>query len=703
MPISIDNYLNSVAEKVMNLGNGVISPFSSPSIKLLYLLGYYRYIDANDMSVELLEKSIFMDDRFKARIGAVFKVDEEPLTYDVLCPLFLKDYTDVDNDALINVVRETIQEFVNPDNASLPKEEVSSISKIKETDIVSFKIVTNIELSPERKADLRRLMSKYDLPFATWSVDLVCADDIMEEICAAEDPQKYVESGSLILFSPNDISFHGSEQSFISSISAFSLRDLFRSKGTKGLFASNLRFYVKSLKIDTAIEETIVNHPNDFWYYNNGIIITCSDYTIDGKKLLLKNFSIVNGGQTTNIIGNSNFTKDFAVICKVIRERRETGETFDEFLEGVAAASNSQKPIKPKDLIANRPEQKHLKAMLADYGIFLQVKRGDRINKIKYPQVWQAATNDELAQLIYAGIFQNPTTARNSVSKLFSNEQIYRKIFLQEISGLFLRDLVIIKSAYQEWISPKNKKGQYHPVRPELAKVGMMFQVGAIILICKSLYNKELVSCLTSSEDDQSKIQYFIEQRDVGFSRILKPDLEYSEMREGLFKLFRTIEHELMAEGLNTYQRFKGAQGGSAANFVRDSNYYRSTIAYPLLTSLIKEIDYSVLYTPSLNEQAISADRFVSDYRPGLKIEILSYRKAQALKDGISEKTFLSDAAIGQIVRLTPRNNYELASFTKLPQTFIEKHGEDITSIVRKYDNVSVESIVITTTNRFHV
>ncbi len=702
MPVTIDFYMNSIAERVMNLGTGVISPFSSPSIKLLYVLGYYRYINANDANISVLERSIFMEEKYKARIGAVFFIDDDPPTYDVLCPLYLKDKTDIDIEALSVMTREIVQEFVNPDQSTCPKSEISACAKIQETDVVSFKIVTNAELSPERKAEIRRKMGKLELPFSTWSIDIVCGDDIIEEISAAEDPQKYVETDSLVLFEPKDISYHGPEKSFVSSISAMSLRDLYRSRGTKGLFASNLRFYVKSLKIDAAIEETIKKHPDDFWYFNNGIIITCTDYSIEGNKLNLKNFSIVNGGQTTNIIGNSDFTHDFAVLCKVIRERHAEDETTEEFLEGVAAASNSQKPIKPKDLIANRPEQKHLKALLADHGIFLQVKRGDRINKVRYPQIWQSSTNDEVAQLVYAGIFQNPTVARNSVSKLFSNEQIYRAIFLQETSGFFYRDLILLRSAYQEWISPKNKKGQYHPVRPELAKVAMLYQVGAILLISKSFYNKQLIPCVRASEGDHAKIQFFIGQRDVGFSRILKTDCEYSDLRDELFRLFCSIEYELLIEGHNAYQRYKGSQGGSAANFVRDSNYYRSLVAFPLLTSVMNKIDCSVLHRPSRDEQQIADRRFVSDYRPGLKMELLSYRKMEASKLGKSEQSFMSDSTVNQIVRLTPRNNHELASFTKLSQQFIEKHGKEITGIVKKYDDVSSGTIVITSTNRFH-
>ena len=40
----------------------------------------------------------------------------------------------------------------------------------------------------------------------------------------------------------------------------------------------------------------------------------------DGE-LELYNFSIVNGGQTTNLIGRTNFDNDFPIMCKVIKNK----------------------------------------------------------------------------------------------------------------------------------------------------------------------------------------------------------------------------------------------------------------------------------------------------------------------------------------------------------------------------------------------
>jgi hypothetical protein len=67
-----------------------------------------------------------------------------------------------------------------------------------------------------------------------------------------------------------------------------------------------LREHIVQKSVDDAIDDTIKKERENFWYYNNGITIGCNDYRIDGYKLKLYDFSIINGAQTTTKIGKSN-------------------------------------------------------------------------------------------------------------------------------------------------------------------------------------------------------------------------------------------------------------------------------------------------------------------------------------------------------------------------------------------------------------
>ena len=91
----------------------------------------------------------------------------------------------------------------------------------------------------------------------------------------------------------------------------------------------------------------------------------------------LKQFSIVNGGQTSRMIGTIPFEKDFYISCKIIKNIFENYKQKNIFISKVAEASNTQKPIKAKDIIANRIEQRNLKSLMQDNGVFIEIKRGE--------------------------------------------------------------------------------------------------------------------------------------------------------------------------------------------------------------------------------------------------------------------------------------------------------------------------------------
>ena len=65
-------------------------------------------------------------------------------------------------------------------------------------------------------------------------------------------------------------------------------------------------FYRTSRKINAGIQKTILNEPEMFFAYNNGITATAEQVTtqVVGGRIItsLKNLQIVNGGQTTSSI-----------------------------------------------------------------------------------------------------------------------------------------------------------------------------------------------------------------------------------------------------------------------------------------------------------------------------------------------------------------------------------------------------------------
>lgn len=235
------------------------------------------------------------------------------------------------------------------------------------------------------------------------------------------------------------------ENGLFTSISALDLQRLYKKYRYNGLFEQNLRYYRPDKKIDENIKKSIFKNKDKFWYFNNGIIFACSDFEPNGDNIKLWSFSIINGGQTTALIGDYlEGVDDFAIPCKIIKN------SDYNFLAQVAEASNSQKAISAVDLKANAPEQIQLKKLLEGAEIYLEIKKGkvgsDKgrdINKPKgYNKNWDRINNQTLGQLILSYVFQEPGTARSNKKSIFSYDNTYKKIFLNRN----LRDIDLIKS-----------------------------------------------------------------------------------------------------------------------------------------------------------------------------------------------------------------------------------------------------------------
>lgn len=252
------------------------------------------------------------------------------------------------------------------------------------------------------------------------------------------------------------------ENGIIVNIKASSLKKLYDKYEAVGLFSYNLREHISQKNVDDAIDETIRNERDNFWFYNNGITIGCESFEKDGYKIKLYNFSIINGAQTTTKIGKNKLIDehhDFAIVCKIVR----SGKSIEEengFISKISEASNSQKPIKYRDLKSNAKEQKILQEKSANnkYPLSIEIKRGVHPKNCKKVDKWQKVTNEFIGQLIYACILQKPGPARNSKNTMFNSKLLYKNIFKREHDYNTLYDLVRLNYLYNEFTADYSKQ-----------------------------------------------------------------------------------------------------------------------------------------------------------------------------------------------------------------------------------------------------
>lgn len=333
--------------------------------------------------------------------------------------------------------------------------EIGDESKIK------FLLYTSAPQNSIKESSLRKIIRDRLGDDDKFELQVYFQKDVIEEIKESESRRPNVEDGKLVLDSTRNVLWFNDGNAAVVNISASSLKKLYADKGIN-LLSKNLRYFIKGKSdVNTDVKDTINNTPESFWYKNNGITIICDSFSIDAKELKLKNFSIVNGGQTTYLIFknfNEENNGDFFIVCKVISAQGRNEKEKDQFILDVAKATNSQKPIKQSDLKANAPEQLRFINALKENGVYYKTKRGEEVPK-DYRDPWKNTDISEVGKLSLSGIFQLPGSSRNKPS-IFYADRYYNPIFFSDQTkvGRYIRDLLYIDNFFRNSFIPRFDK-----------------------------------------------------------------------------------------------------------------------------------------------------------------------------------------------------------------------------------------------------
>lgn len=361
-------------------------------------------------------------------------------------------------DKMYNAYKDLISKQFSYYNSNLVEQYSWCESEMEENARVKFVFCTT---APKSNINLKKIHEEFVQKTdnnANFTLDVFFDDDIAAKIDEYDSLRKSVNSGTVTIDKENNILKFSEDNTETDAIivngSANSIKLLY-SQHHLALFSHNLRYYIKAKTIDNNIAATISDDKNSFWYKNNGLTIICESFKVEGKVVILKNFSIINGGQTTTLLGKSdsiNERNDFYLPIKIISVQGSTEEQKQDFIFKIAVAANSQKPIKPSDMKANAPEQLLFANELKKLGILYKTKRGE-----KTPSAFSSKEkNTDLKNTVslgFAGIFLMPGTARNKSSIMYSDDYpYYEKLFGDEnrvASAVVIRDLLHISNYFE--------------------------------------------------------------------------------------------------------------------------------------------------------------------------------------------------------------------------------------------------------------
>lgn len=406
--------------------------------------------------------------------------------------------------------------------------------------------------------------------FSSEAVKIFTVDDIEKEIKNALEALDMVLYEKIKLDKPKNILEYefSKNRGIMCNVLSTSIIQLYNKYAGRGLFDLNIRKYIRHTLVDTGIKNTLDKNRENFWFLNNGIIIACQDFEVDGDTVKLHNFSIVNGGQTTTLISTykGNNTKEFYIPCKIISTRDDKAGTI--FFTQIAEATNSQKPIYARDLKSNTPEMLTLKRFLEREDIFLEIKRGVKPNRnYKY-----TIKNDELAQLILSFAYQRPGTSRSGKQKIFDNE-LYPKIFkvnyfddpgkkgfLLDIIDLYDRFKIIEKKYKQENLLPE--------IQLEILKNGRQV-IFALMRVIYRLVNGDLHETDLYNNSNELKVIPFNYGKFI--SNYHEDDLEIK---------LETMIVDIIKIVADSYQMaYKNKLTTSVSNYLKtDSKYYEEIV-----------------------------------------------------------------------------------------------------------------------------
>jgi hypothetical protein len=472
------------------------------------------------------------------------------------------------NETLSKLRSNKISEF----NKKLVTAYRNATSQLEDNGEIKIYFFTSYQ--PKNKREQNKLEKSMREYFKTYDIELNFREDIESQIEFCDEGKLCVDYDKLCI--DNKDNYLKYEDSIIVNVSAQSLQEL-QNRRRNGLLGMNLRYYIKQKAVDTGIANTIENEPENFWYKNNGILIICDDYQIDGKEVKLHNFSILNGGQTTNRIGQLDIEKNFYLQCKIVKSKGETNNDKDKFAHSIAEAANAQKPIKKADLKANTPEQLRLKERLNQKHVYYITKKGDKPSK-QYSEAYQVATLEQVGKLSLAGVLQMPGSARSNSQRMYNNEYYY-SIFGQNAKEGVIADLLKISCYYKKFLKTKTKnKGYDEKTVLPMIKNGRTYQLACITFLCKiyqGVFSYDEIGGLINNTDDLKTVL-----RKMGnMENLILKKIPNEE--ECFYDLFNIIGEEVLGYCFEDalYKAESEQKTMAPSNYLKsDLNYYKDVL-----------------------------------------------------------------------------------------------------------------------------
>lgn len=154
-------------------------------------------------------------------------------------------------------------------------------------------------------------------------------------------------------------------ESFLCVMPGKVLADIYDQYGSRILEGNVRSFLSTKCSVNKKIQATILNKPEKFFAFNNGIAATATQIELEpsanGLRLTAAvDFQIINGGQTTALLSNTRFKnknnlEKIFVQMKLTKIGEMATDKQEELIEEISRSSNSQNKVSDADFFSTHP------------------------------------------------------------------------------------------------------------------------------------------------------------------------------------------------------------------------------------------------------------------------------------------------------------------------------------------------------------
>ncbi|MDD5454821.1 MAG: AIPR family protein [Candidatus Ratteibacteria bacterium] len=402
----------------------------------------------------------------------------EPAKIHIFNFKYAKKYEKVKNnfpsseiDKILNTVRQILDKDKNLKNETNPKlyGKIQYIWNLFDTQTPNFTIYLCSNLEKNLIESEQKRFEKEIGKYITFDIKYHNINDFVKLL--TEKGRKKI-NGKIKLIDTNYFEkIDGNVRALIANVDAEELLRLVTNNEEiiPDVFNDNIRLFLKyRSRINRNIKETALLEDNyKFFYFNNGITLVCDKFSHEQMRapiVELTNIQIVNGGQTIHALWDAyKEKKDIAKkINLLIRIYETSGE---ELPQNIAEYTNSQNPVKNRDIRANDYIQKKLEKELLANGYFYERKKGFYRDKPKERRL----DSEKIGQILMAFYNDMPGDAKNKKRLIFEDrfDEVFNENLESENVLLAYRLYERIEKAKQSYYSKLLKTNDDEQIEKE--------------------------------------------------------------------------------------------------------------------------------------------------------------------------------------------------------------------------------------------